>query len=147
MADRLAHEPVFLAGRAGPPDDPAREGVDGERGVYERSVGHADVGEVRDEQHVGGGYPELAFDQIGCPRRGRISDRGANLFAAGNPTPAVGPHEPFHGATRHGDALTLQVSPHLGGAVQRLRFAAAVLVRLVEAGQHFGDHGVPEGPR
>ena len=95
----------------------------------------------------GGRYLELALDQISSARRGRIGHRGADLLASCDPKSAVVTHEAFHGAASNRDALALHVSPHLGGPIQRLGFAAAVLVRLVEAGQHLGDHRVPQRPR
>ena len=43
MADNVAHEPVLLAGRAGPSHDPAGVGVDGQGGVHERAARQAET--------------------------------------------------------------------------------------------------------
>lgn len=81
--------------------DPQLPIIDVTGASWKDSVGQADVGEVRDQQHVGGWHPELALDQIGGPRSGRIGDGGADLLAPGDPTPAVGSHQPLHRAAGH----------------------------------------------
>ena len=62
------------------------------------------------------------------------------------PRQPLAPHDPFHRAPRHRDALALQVRPHLQAAVQALRRAFPVGVGFVVAGQDFGDRGVPQRP-
>jgi hypothetical protein len=51
----------------------------------------------------------------------------------------VGAFEPLHGAASHRDALPVQPCPHLRVPIQRLRRAAANLIRLVYSGQDLGD--------
>ena len=136
----------MLAGAALPAHDPTGEGVDGERGVDEHPGREAHVGEVGDHQYVRRRHRELAVHQIGRAGGVRVGLGGADLLGPNDPVPAIGPHEPFHGAAGHLDALPVQVGPHLGGPIQALRLAPAVLVGLVVAGQDLGDRHVPQGP-
>ena len=146
LAERGLHESGLLGRRGFPAHDRPCVGVDDERDIDEHAGDELDVGEVRHEQPIGCGYPELAIHQVRWPHRRRVGDRGAHRFLPAYALPAVAPHQPLHRGFGHRDALALQVGPHLQRPVQRLRFAAAVLVGFVVAGQHLGDGGVPQGP-
>ena len=113
VAQRALDETGVLAQRALPAGDQPGVGVDDERGVAEPAH-HRHVGEVGHDQQVRRRNPPLPAHQVGCPGRGWVALGGARRAASpGRPAPAVGPHDPFHGAPRHRDALALQVRPHL----------------------------------
>lgn len=62
----------------------------------------------------------------------------------GHSAPTVGPHDRLHRGRGPPEALALQVRPHLQAAVQAFRWAFALGVGFVVAGQDFGDCGVPQ---
>ena len=143
VAQRALDEIGVLAQRALPARDQPGVGVDDDRGVAEPAH-HRHVGEVGHDQQVRRRNPPLPAHQVGCPGRGRVALGGARRAASpGRPAPAVGPHDPFHGAPRHRDALALQVRPHLQAAVQALRRRAfPVGAGFVVAGQDFADRDI-----
>src|SRR5271166_2669684 len=116
-------EAGVLGHRALPAGDQPGVGVDDERGVAEPAGVERDVGEVCYLQQVGcgcGNAPPPAH-QVRRSGRGRIALGGARWAAStGDTSPAVVPHDPFHRAPRHRDALALQVRPYLQTAVQAL---------------------------
>jgi hypothetical protein len=59
--------------------------------------------------------------QIRGAGRRRIGHRGAHPPGPHRPAPPVDPHDPLHRATRHRDALALQVRSHLQAALQIFR--------------------------
>jgi hypothetical protein len=78
-------------------------------------------------QRATAGPPGLALGL----RPGRA--RWCAAASAHDASPAVVPHDPFHRAPRHLDALTLHMRPHLQAAVQALRRAFPVGVGFVVA--------------
>src|SRR3977135_2344545 len=101
LADRGLHESGLLGRRGFPAHDRPGVGVDDERDVDEHAGDEFDVGEVRHEQPIGCGYPELAVDQIRWPRRGRVGDGGAHRLLPAYAPPAVTPHQPLDRGLGH----------------------------------------------
>jgi hypothetical protein len=147
LVDRGLDEPGVFRRRALPAQDPVGERVDHERGVGEHATGQPDVGEVGDEQTGRRWCPEPALDQVRCSIGSWVGDGGADPLEASHPLPAVGAHQPFHGARGHDDAVPVQMGPHLHRPIQRLGPLAALRVGLVVAGQDLGDHHVPQSSR
>jgi hypothetical protein len=111
-------------------DHPGERILDG--GEVEPALPGAQVGDVRDPQHVRLPRPELAFDEIiGHPDTGH-PDRSAallDLHQAGDPGR---PHQPLHASARDADALA---EPELGLHPPRAIDATSPLM----------DHGDPRG--
>ncbi len=99
-----------------PADDAAGEDVDDEGGVREASP-RRHVGEARHPQHVRPRRPELAVHLVRRAGRGLVGDGGPDLPAAGRAPQAHPPHQAFHRAAGHRDAVAAELPPDLAGAV------------------------------
>ena len=98
---------------------PCARTVDDERRVHPSLEG-ADVGQVGDPQPVRGWRLELAVDEIVRSVLALI-DRVVTLNARPRRAPrqAEVVHQPLHGAASDADALTVELRPHLVGAINR----------------------------
>jgi hypothetical protein len=119
---------------AGPPaQDAAGVGVDDEGDVDPARPGRH-VGQVGHPQPVRRQRREPPPHQILWQPLGPVSDRGAFHLAADRAAQPEPAHQPLHRAAGHLDAFTVQLQPHLPGAVD-------AVVRRV----HPGDLGFELG--
>src|ERR1035441_10534621 len=145
LPDRPDHERRRLSAGAFPAADVTGAGVDHERGAGEPAAVQRHVGEVRDVQLPGPFRPEVPLHQVRGPGGAGAGHRGPGGPGPGAAAPAAGAHQPLHRAPRHGHALPAQVVPCPDRAVQRLRPAPPLPVRLEELREHPGDQGVTQG--
>jgi hypothetical protein len=116
-----------------PAHDATAEHVNDEGGVGEAGPG-GHVADIGDPQAVGTVGGEAAVDQVGGAGRGVGGDRGAPPLATDPPGQAHLAHQALDGAAGHGDALTVELPPHLAGpvhAVVALEHTANVVSELV----------------
>ena len=139
LLEGVEHEARMSCPRHPPADDAAREGVDHEGGVDEPLPGR-DVGEIRNPEDVRPRRPELTVHPIGGARRGRVGDGGPCLPPARDAAQPHVPHQAFHRAARHRDALAAELPPDLPGSVDPE-------VRLVYAPDLGVEQGVAPPPR
>src|SRR5229473_849233 len=92
QVERLQHQFGAQMGCHRPADDSAAESVEHYRQVKKPGPSR-DVSYVGDPQPIGCRGDEVAFDQIGCRPRARLSHRGSYPFAAAHSTKVCGLHQ------------------------------------------------------
>jgi hypothetical protein len=71
-----------------------------------------------------------------------VRDRGPGRTVPGDALPAVGGHQTLHGARGDADVLTVYMSPHFRGPVQRFWWPFAVTVPDVYSGKYFREYEI-----
>jgi hypothetical protein len=104
--------------RAGglPADEEPAERIDHKRHIDKARPGRH-IGEIGDPQLVGPGGREVTIDQVRGSRGSRIRRGGPAGLATADTLQAQLAHQPLDGAAGHRDPLTVQLPPHLAGAV------------------------------
>src|SRR6266851_4048435 len=92
QVERLQHQFGAQMGFHRPADDSAAESVEHYSQVKKPGPGR-DVSYVGDPQPIGRRGDEVAFDQIGCWPRARLSHRGSYPFASAHSTKVCGLHQ------------------------------------------------------
>ena len=114
--ERVESDAAVQGTRHLPPDDVTGEDIDDECDVGEARPGTY-VGQVGDPETVRCRCSEVAVHQIQWPLSDVVRHRAPFGFPSHYSLESQLPHQPFHRAARHRDALSAQLPPELSNAV------------------------------